>query len=81
MTYSFNHYFNAVKDGATREISLFEIQQSYGLSGDLQPQPYLYYGSGNRLSRSIHGSPLFLSKTSTSFTRRFSTYTAKASRL
>ena len=57
MTYSFNHYFNAVKDGATREISLFEIQQSYGLSGDLQPQPYLYYGSGNRLSDVHAGSP------------------------
>jgi hypothetical protein len=50
MTYSFNHYFNAVKDGVTRQISLLEIEQSYGLSGNLQPQPYLYYGSGNRLS-------------------------------
>ena len=54
ITYSFNHYFNAVKDGQVREISLIEIEQTYGLSGNLEPQPYLYYGSGNRLS-DIHG--------------------------
>jgi len=50
MTYSLSHYFNAIKDGAVREVSLFEIEQSYGLSQRLQPQPVLYYGSGSRLS-------------------------------
>ena len=50
LTYSLNHYFNAVKDGQAREISLLEISQTYGLSERLEPQPFLYYGSGNRLS-------------------------------
>jgi hypothetical protein len=50
VTYSLNHYFNAVKDGQVREISLIEITQTYGLSGSLEPQPLLYYGSGSRLS-------------------------------
>ena len=50
LTYSLNHYFNAVKDNAIREVSLLEIEQSYGLSQKLQPQPFLYYGSGSRLS-------------------------------
>ncbi len=50
ITYSLNHYFNAVKDGQAREISLLEIEQTYGISGNLEPQPYLYDGSGHRFS-------------------------------
>jgi LPS-assembly protein len=50
ITYSLNHYFNAVSNGQVREIALLEIQQSYGLSRNLEPQPTLYYGSGSRLS-------------------------------
>jgi LPS-assembly protein len=50
LTYSLNHYFNAVKDNAIREVSLLEIEQTYGLSEKLEPQPFLYYGSGSRLS-------------------------------
>ena len=50
LTYSFNHYFNAVTDGQVREISLIEIQQTYGLSRSLEAQPLLYYGAGDRLS-------------------------------
>ncbi len=36
ITYSFNHYLNAVKDGEVREISLIEITQTYGLTGRSQ---------------------------------------------
>jgi LPS-assembly protein len=50
VTYSLNHYFNSVKDGAVQEISLMEISQTYGLSHSLEPEPTLYYGSGSRLS-------------------------------
>jgi LPS-assembly protein len=50
VTYSLNHYLNAVTNGSTREVSLLEIQQSYGLSRNLEPQPLLYYGAGSRLS-------------------------------
>jgi LPS-assembly protein len=50
LNYSLNHYFNAVKDNAIREVSLLEIEQTYGLSGRLEPQPFLYYGSGSRFS-------------------------------
>jgi LPS-assembly protein len=50
ITYSFNHYFNQIKDNQVREVSLLEIEQTYGLSEKLQPQPFLYYGSGSRLS-------------------------------
>jgi LPS-assembly protein len=50
LTYSLSHYFNAVTDGQAREISLLEIAQTYGLSGNLGAQPYLYEGSGHRLS-------------------------------
>ncbi len=50
VTYSLNHYFNAVKDNAIREVSLLEIEQTYGLTEKLEPQPFLYYGSGSRLS-------------------------------
>lgn len=50
LTYSLNHYFNAIKDNAIREVSLLEVEQTYGLSEKLEPQPFLYYGSGSRLS-------------------------------
>ncbi len=41
-TYSLNHYLNAVKDGQVREISLMEVSQTYGLTGKLPGDPYLY---------------------------------------
>lgn len=50
VTYSLNHYFSAVSNGQVREVSLLEIQQSYGLSRNLESQPLLYFGSGSRLS-------------------------------
>ena len=64
VTYSFNHYLyamtpsSATPSSATpsstapsfaREISAFEVSQTYGLAGDLQPS-LDYAGSGNRLS-------------------------------
>jgi len=51
VTYSFNHYLNAVKDGNVREISLLEISQTYGLTQKLGDNPFLYQGSGDRLSQ------------------------------
>ena len=55
VTYSFNHYLNAVaSNGQVREISLLEVSQTYGLTGRLPPDnsvdPFPYLGSGNRLS-------------------------------
>ena len=50
ITYSLNHYLNRVTDNHVQEISLVEIEQTYGLSGKLNPEPYLYDGSGNRFS-------------------------------
>jgi LPS-assembly protein len=50
ITYSLNHYLNRVKDNHVEEISLVEIEQTYGISGRLNPEPYLYDGSGNRFS-------------------------------
>jgi LPS-assembly protein len=51
VTYSFNHYFNAIKNGQVREISLLEVEQTYGLSGNLESAPdLLYEGSGDRFS-------------------------------
>ena len=55
MTYSFNHYLNAVSNGQVREISLLKISQTYGLSSKLPADqnvadPFPYLGSGNRLS-------------------------------
>ena len=41
-TYSLNHYLNAVSNGQVREISLLEISQTYGLTGKLPGDPYLY---------------------------------------
>lgn len=49
LTYGLNHYLNALTPTGSKEISLFEIQQTYGLSGGLRPS-MLYEGSGGRLS-------------------------------
>ena len=49
MTYGFNHYIYGLREGAQRELALFEVAQTYGLSGNLDPST-LYSGSGNRLS-------------------------------
>jgi LPS-assembly protein len=50
ITYSLNHYLNTItRDAGTREVSLLEIEQTYGLSGDLTPS-VAYKGSGNRFS-------------------------------
>lgn len=67
VTYSFNHYLNAVSDGNTREISVMEISQTYGLSNKLPVSaPQLYQvvaGDESRFSE-IH-SHFTLSPTST----------------
>ena len=49
ITYSFNHYLYGLKEGAQRELALFEVSQTYGLSGNLDSSP-LYSGYGHRLS-------------------------------
>ena len=49
LTYSLNHYLNAFTPEGSREISLFEIEQTYGISGRLSPST-LYQGSGGRFS-------------------------------
>ncbi len=52
-TYSLNHYLNAVSNGQVRELSLLEISQTYGLTGKLPGDPYLYQvvkADENRLS-------------------------------
>lgn len=49
ITYSLNHYLNSTSEGWQRELSLFEISQTYGLSGGLRPSA-LYKGSGGRFS-------------------------------
>jgi LPS-assembly protein len=49
ITYSFNHYLYGLKEGAQRELALFEVSQTYGLSGNLD-ESVLYSGYGNRLS-------------------------------
>lgn len=49
ITYSLNHYLNTMSDQKSRELSLLEIEQTYGLSGNLEPST-LYDGSGNRFS-------------------------------
>jgi len=49
LTYSLNHYLNAFTPAGSREISLFEIEQTYGLSGGLRPST-LYEGSTGRFS-------------------------------
>ncbi len=47
VTYSFNHYLNATSGNSSREISLLEIDQTYGLSGDLAPSPAYVLGNGS----------------------------------
>ncbi len=70
ITYSFNHYLNAISKDSSRELSLLEIDQTYGLSGNLGPSPLYTIGNGtttqthnNRLS-DIHAKlTLYPSKT------------------
>lgn len=50
MTYGISHYlYEATEGGGKREVSLFEVSQTYGLSGDLQ-ESEIYKGSGSRFS-------------------------------
>jgi len=49
ITYSFNHYLYGIKEGMQREVALFEVSQTYGLSKDLN-ESTLYSGYGHRLS-------------------------------
>jgi len=49
ITYSLHHYLNTMSDEKFRELSLFEIGQTYGLAGNLEPST-LYDGYGNRFS-------------------------------
>jgi LPS-assembly protein len=49
ITYGLNHYLNSTSEGWQRELSLFEISQTYGLSGGLRPSE-LYKGYGGRFS-------------------------------
>ena len=49
VTYSFGHYLTAFSKDGVREISAFEVEQTYGLSDDLTPSD-LYDGSGHRFS-------------------------------
>ncbi|HPP05822.1 MAG TPA: LPS assembly protein LptD [Syntrophorhabdaceae bacterium] len=49
ITYSLNHYLTEFQKGANREVSLLQIEQTYGLSGILQPST-LYEGYGKRFS-------------------------------
>jgi hypothetical protein len=49
VTYGFNHYLNSFTPTGFKEVSLLEVTQTYGLSGNLNPS-LLYDGSGNRLS-------------------------------
>lgn len=46
ITYSFNHYLNAISKDSSREISLLEIDQTYGLSGNLRPSTAYTLGNG-----------------------------------
>lgn len=49
ITYALNHYLNSTSEGWQRELSLFEISQTYGISGGLRPSE-LYKGYGGRFS-------------------------------
>lgn len=49
ITYSLNHYLTQFNKAGNREVSLFQIEQTYGLSGILQPST-LYEGYGKRFS-------------------------------
>ncbi|HUJ88718.1 MAG TPA: LPS assembly protein LptD [Syntrophorhabdales bacterium] len=47
VTYSFSHYLNAISKDSSREISLLEIEQTYGLSGNLGASPLYVIGNGD----------------------------------
>ena len=51
ITYSINHYLydTSGEKGEKREMSLLEVSQSYGISGDLDPST-IYKGYGSRFS-------------------------------
>ncbi len=49
LTYAIQHYLNTTTSEGFREVSLFEIAQTYGLASDLNPSN-LYQGFGNRFS-------------------------------
>jgi LPS-assembly protein len=49
ITYSINHYLHGLTGQNARELSVFEISQTYGLSGDLEASD-AYKGSGGRFS-------------------------------
>ncbi len=50
LTYSLNHYlYDVNENGGVREMSVFEISQTYGISGNLASSD-LYKGSGSRFS-------------------------------
>ncbi len=51
ITYSINHYLfdTSGENGGSREMSLLEVSQTYGVSGDLE-ESFIYKGSGSRLS-------------------------------
>ena len=50
ITYSLNHYFyGETEEGRKSELSLLEISQTYGISGNLDSSD-LYKGSGSRFS-------------------------------
>lgn len=49
ITYSLNHYLTQFHKSENKEVSLLQIEQTYGLSGILQPSA-LYEGYGKRFS-------------------------------
>lgn len=49
ITYSINHYLQGLTGQNARELSVFEISQTYGLSGNLEESD-AYKGSGSRFS-------------------------------
>jgi hypothetical protein len=49
ITYGLTHYLNTFSSDNIRELSLFEIEQTYSLSGDLKESTF-YKGYGERLS-------------------------------
>lgn len=65
LSYSLNHYLNQFSPGESKEVSLLQIEQAYGLSGSLSPST-LYEGYGNRFSDTKTRLTFFL-KDNTSF--------------
>ncbi|HOV89834.1 MAG TPA: LPS assembly protein LptD [Syntrophorhabdaceae bacterium] len=74
ITYSFNHYLNHFSLNETKEVSLMQIEQTYGLSGALSSSN-LYEGYGKRFS-DTKGRITFFLKENTSFIHEsvFNTY-------